>query len=300
MEEPQVIAITLNWNGREMTLDCVESLLECQYPKLEIIVVDNGSSDGTPEAVRARFPDVTVIENGKNLGYSKGFNRGIDHAMGRGAEYLLILNNDTRIDPLAVDELVEVAKSDDKIGFVTGKVYSFDEPQRLQTVGNHNHPWNLVGGHVGMNEMDEGQYDEIMDYDFIDDVFWLVRREVVEKVGMYDPEFFLYFENTDWCARARRAGFRLVYTPMAKLWHKGSMSSGGGTNPVNTFWMARNRYPFMWRNGSASQRFRFIFEQFFRSIPLTVIARVITGKMTLILPFLKGQLDGLKSILKNN
>lgn len=300
MAPPRVFAITLNWNGREMTLDCVESLLELEYPELEIIVVDNGSSDGTPEAVKSRFPDITVIENGENLGYSEGFNRGIDRAMERGAEYLMILNNDTRIDPKAVNELVEVAQSDDSIGFVSGKVYSFDEPNRLQTVGNFTHRWDLVGGHVGMNEMDEGQYDRVMDYEFMDDVFWLVRREVIEKVGMYDPEFFLYFENTDWCARVRGAGFRIVYAPKARLWHKGSMSSGGGTNPVNTFWMARNRYPFMWRNATSLQKLRFIMSQFFIVIPSTMLARLVSCKIELISPFLRGHLEGLKSIIKNN
>ncbi|MCK4614324.1 MAG: glycosyltransferase family 2 protein [Thermoplasmata archaeon] len=292
--------MTLNWNRKHDTEECVNALLEMNYPNFEIVVVDNGSEDGSVDHLKEKLGDkIHIVANGKNLGYADGFNSGINYVMEREANYILILNNDTKIDKNALTELVKTAESDPKIGFVSGKVYHFNKPNVIQTVGKLTDPITLVGAHVGANEMDEGQYDEIRDYDFIDDVFLLVRWEVIEKVGGYDSNFFLYFEETDWCARVRRAGYRIVFAPAAKIWHKGSMSSGGGTNPVNTFWLARNRYPFIGRNGSPKQWNHFLLKNFFYQIPMTVFVRAVKGKFNILVSYIKGNLSGLIWVLRN-
>jgi GT2 family glycosyltransferase len=256
---PKVFAITLNWNGKDDTLECLASLKKLDYPNYDIIVVDNGSSDGSVEAFRQGYPDVTVIANDTNLGYAEGFNTGLEWAYQHDAAYSLIVNNDTVIDPLALSELVKVAERQPDIGFVSGKVYWYNEPNRLQTAGRLSSPGTLVGGHVASGEVDVGQVDEIREYDFVDDVLLLVRRAVYDRVGGYDPNFFLYYEETDWCARARRAGFRIVYTPHAKIWHKGRIGGADVVlSPIRYYYLWRNRIVFMRRNASLAQFRRFL------------------------------------------
>lgn len=297
---PLVFVITLNWNRKYDTEECVDSLLQMTYPNFEVVVVDNGSEDGSVEYLKEKFGDkIHIVANEKNLGYSEGFNSGINYGMERGAHYFLIVNNDTKIDKEALTELVRVAETDPKIGFVSGKVYFYDRPEVIQTVGKRSHPITLVGPHVGAGEVDKGQYDEIKEYEFIDDVFLLVRREVVEKIGGYDKIFFLYWEETDWCARLRKAGYKILYTPHAKIWHKGSLSSGGGMNPLNTFWITRNRYIFIKRHGNLKQWRYFLLWNYFYNIPRTLAVRVLKGKFSLAFSFIKGNLAGLSWVLKN-
>jgi GT2 family glycosyltransferase len=247
---PKVYAITLNWNGRDDTIECIKSLKKSEYTNFQIVVVDNGSTDGSVPALRAEYPDVIVIENGQNLGYAEGFNTGMRHALQEGADYFLIINNDTVIDPRAIGALVSVAEQNPRTGFVSGKVYFYDEPNRLQTVGRARHPILMAHDLIGHKEIDVGQYDEVRERDFIDDVFLLVRRTVFEEVGGYDPTFFLMYEETDWCARVRRAGFKIIYTPDARIWHKGNKETSAGRSTIHQFYLARNQIPFMRRNAS--------------------------------------------------
>ncbi len=255
---PRVAVITLNWNGRNDTIEWAASLGKLDYPNYSLVVIDNGSSDGSVAALREQYPDMTVIENGRNLGYAEGFNVGLKYAYEQGADYILIMNNDTVAAPDCLTALVQVAETDPRIGFVSGKVYYYQEPNRLQTAGRTNHPILLVQDLVGRNEIDTGQYDEVKEYDFLDDVFLLVRRQVYADTGGYDPNFFLYYEETDWCARVRRAGYKLVYTPQARIWHKGGMSTGGDKGPKFVYYNARNQIIFMRRNTSSSHFARYL------------------------------------------
>lgn len=298
MEYPRVYAITLNWNKKDDTIECVETLKKLTYPNYEIVVVDNGSIDGSAQAIKYKFPDVTVIENDENLGYALGFNSGIEFAYKKGADYFLILNNDTVIEAGALTELVRLSESSEKIGFVSGKVYYFNEPQKLQTVGKLSHPVYLVGNHVGMGEYDYGQYNEIEEYDFIDDVFLLVRREVYERVGGYDENFFLHWEETDWCARVRRAGFRILYTPKAKIWHKGLLTTCDGISASDFFYVTRNQVPFMWRNAHLWQFAAFTVILMLNRLPITVGRFAKNRKCKYIGPYLKGLIHGYLWILR--
>jgi GT2 family glycosyltransferase len=219
--EPKVTVITLSWNRKLVTLEWLESVFALNYSNYDVLVVDNGSSDDSVAAIREQFPEATVIENGENLGYTRGFNIGLEHAFRNGADYALVMNNDAVIDPEALRELVNVAEGDPRIGFVSGKVYNYFRPDEFETVGTRPHPILVAGAQIGEGKIDRGQYDEIAEREITDDVFLLARKAVFESVGGYDPDFFLVDENVDWCLRVRRAGFRIMYTPKAKLWHKG-------------------------------------------------------------------------------
>jgi GT2 family glycosyltransferase len=250
---PKVYIITLNWNGKDDTLECLASLKKLDYPNYVIVVVDNGSIDGSASAIRAQFPEVTIIENRENLGYARGFNTGLQYAYEQGADYFLILNNDTIVDPQAVSELVKAAQGNEKIGFVTGKVYWYTKPEILQTVGKYRDPKKIVGGLVlvGSGEIDHGQYEKEQEYDFVDDVFLLVNREVYETVGGYDSHFFLYYEETDWCARVRKAGYSILFTPKARIWHKGNVGGPSIPSPLRQYYFTRNEIIFLKRNSPA-------------------------------------------------
>ncbi|UCD05136.1 MAG: glycosyltransferase family 2 protein [candidate division WOR-3 bacterium] len=238
---PLVYVLILNWNGRSLTVDCVEAVLKSDYPNFRVVVIDNGSTDDSVAFLRKRFGRrIDIIENGKNLGYADGFNTGLKYAFQRqGSDYCLVMNNDTVIDRLAISEYVKVAESDEMIGFVTGKVYFFDHPNVLQTVGMNYDPVRWRGDHIGRNEIDIGQYDEVCERVFADDVYTLVRRSMYEVTGGYNPLFFLQSEETDWQARAKEYGYKIVYTPYARLWHRVSITIGKDS-PLKAYYDARN------------------------------------------------------------
>lgn len=303
MESPKVSVITLNWNGKDDTVECVESLKRLDYSNFDIVVVDNGSTDKSVPALRAQYSDVTIIENGQNLGYAEGFNTGMRYAAQQQADYFLIVNNDTVIDPGALRALVSVAERDPQTGFVSGKVYFYSEPNRFQTVGKGSHPVLIVSGLLGHGELDEGQYNEVRECDFVDDVFLLVRKTVFEEVGGYDPTFFLMYEETDWCARVRRAGFKIMYTPDARIWHKGNLNETTGRSTIHQFYLARNQIPFVRRNASPQRFRRFLLALLFSPAPPYVPRQswrfLKGGQFRLLMAYLRGIGSGLLWLWQN-
>jgi len=238
---PKVFVITLNWNGKKWLSDCLSSVLAMHYPNFEVVVVDNGSTDGSVEFMKKKFPQVHVVETFRNLGYAGGFNTGLEFAAARGAEYFLIMNNDTVIDAEALAALVETAMSQPKAGFVTGKIYYYDHPNILQTVGKKEDPIRWSGDHIGSGEKDIGQYETVKERHFLDDVMTLVDRKMYDEIGGYDPQFFLQSEEFDWQVRALKRGWKFYYTPKAKLWHRVSMSMGGFGNPIGRYFDTRSQ-----------------------------------------------------------
>ena len=237
---PKVIVLILSYNGKELLKDSVSSYLSNDYLNFEVIVIDNGSIDNSKEYIENEFPKAKVIRIEKNSGYSGGFNFGLDYAFNQQkVDYVLITNNDVKADAKVISSLVEIAESDQMIGFVTGKVYYFDHPDTLQTIGKSEHPilWN--GDHIGGGETDKGQYEKIIEMAFADDIFTLVRKEMYDIIGGYDTTFFLQSEEYDWQARAKKLGFKIFYTPKAKIWHKESMTIGK-TSALKAYYNARN------------------------------------------------------------
>lgn len=293
VERDKVAILIINWNGREDTLECIRSLQEQDYPACEIIVVDNGSTDGSADAFRAVDPPVVLIETGKNLGFAGGINLGVRYAMEHEIPYTLIYNNDTIADSRMVSSLVEVLESDQSVGIVTGKVYDYYIPDRLLVVGKK---INFSTGQMfneGYSETDQGQHDEVREYSYIDGVFWLSRTEVFEKVGFFDTGYFYQFEEVDFCARAN-PHYRILYTPDAKIWHKGGRSVGGRKSPTEVYYFARNKFIFMRRYATKKQFLTFLLHQALVDNPRELGGALIKGRFNTCVPQIRGVMDGVR------
>jgi GT2 family glycosyltransferase len=225
---PKVGVIVLTWNGKDLTLQCLESLSRLDYDRADIVVVDNASTDGTAEAIRTDYGErVTLIVNEENLGFAGGNNIGIRHALDKGSDYVLLLNNDTVVDPRLLDSLVEVISRSPDIGIVGPKIYFASPSNKIWFAGGEVFLWRGLARHIGIRQVDEGQFDSIRAVDYISGCALLARSEVFEKVGFLDESYQTYFEDTDFCMRAKRHNYRILYVPDGKVWHMISSSAGG-------------------------------------------------------------------------
>lgn len=224
---PLVFIVIVNWNGREITLDCLQSLSRISYKNAKTIVVDNGSVGGSVKSIRDQFPDVTVLEMNSNLGFAGGTNAGIRCGLDRGAELFLLLNNDTTVDSGFLSAMVDRITSRRTIGMVAPKIYYHSDPNRIWFAGGTLSMWAGTMKHIGIREIDTGQHDTAAEIEYSTGCCILAKREVVERVGLLDESYSMYTEDADWSMRARRAGYTIMYEPRAKIWHKLSVSAGG-------------------------------------------------------------------------
>jgi GT2 family glycosyltransferase len=236
---PRVAIVVLNWRQVEDTLACLESLRSLDYPSYHVVVVDNGSADGSAERIRDRFADVTLIENARNLGFAGGNNIGINHAIRGDADYVLLLNSDTVVSPDLLQELVKVAESDQRIGMLGPTIYYHHKSNVIWSAGGTLSRYGEPG-HLRVNEVDEVPGEAIRDVDYVTGCAIMVKRSVIEQVGLLDERFFIYFEEAEWCSRARHAGFRVIYVPRARMWHKIQMDARNQSRRY-LYFMARNR-----------------------------------------------------------
>lgn len=220
MANPHIFTVILNTNRRDDTLACLEALHQGDYQPHTIMVLDNGSHDGSVEAIAAAYPQVQIIQLKENRGYAGNNNVGIAAAIEQGADWVYVLNEDTTQAPDCLSQMIAVAEADPQIGIIGPMVYHADEPRVIQSAGG----WldaHWQAGHLGQNEPDVGQFPQPHLVDWISGCAILVRRAVIEQLGMLDDHFFYYWEETEWCVRAGQAGWRIVHVPQAKLWHKG-------------------------------------------------------------------------------
>lgn len=236
--EPLVFIILVNWNGKQVTLECLASLERATYGNSRIVVVDNASTDGSIEAIRRAYPDVIVLPMDRNLRFAGGNNAGMRYALEHGAELLLMLNNDTTVEPGFLAHLVARMAADPRIGAVAPKIYYEDDPTRIWFAGGAISMWTGTMRHIGIREIDRGQYDLPCETEYATGCCFLTRREVVERIGMLDESYRIYGEDADWSMRCRRAGYIIMYEPLAKVWHKLSVSAGGHLS----FYKMKNKF----------------------------------------------------------
>ena len=236
---PLVITIILNTNHRDDTLEALASLVGSDYSNHQIIVLDNASQDGSIKAIHQAFPDVQIIELEDNRGYAGNNNVGIRTALTQGADWVFVLNEDTILAPDCLSQLVEAGERESRIGIVGPMVYHHSDPGIIQSAGGTmDSDWQA--SHLGQNETDHGQFDQPRPVDWVSGCAILARRKVIEQIGGLDERFFYYFEETEWCLRARRHGWIVWHVPQARLWHKG-VQLNYNPGPNVTYYSTRNR-----------------------------------------------------------
>jgi len=232
----RLVCVVLSWNGREDTLAALESL-----GGIQTICVDNGSTDGSAEAVAERFPEVELIRTGVNLGFAAGNNVGIRRALDRGADWVALLNNDAYVDSGFAEALAAAAERHPDAGVLACKVYVVDPTDVLWYAGGSFDPRLGYSGRVrGSGQRDDGGFEQELDVDWATGAALAVSREAIERAGLLDEELFAYLEDVDWCLRIRAAGLRVVLVPSAKAWHKVSASTGGPASPTSIRYHCRN------------------------------------------------------------
>ena len=224
---PKVAVVVLNWNGLADTSECLESLGTITYANYHIIVIDNGSSGDDAQVLQERFSDsIQLIAGAENVGFAGGCNIGIRSALARGADYILLLNNDTVVDPAFLSVLVQAAEEIPDGAAFCPKICYYDRPRVIRSTGGRVNAWMGRAWQVGRDRPDEGSYGHVHveERDYADGACMLIRRGALERVGLLDEEYFAYWEETDWCARAAEAGYRSYYVSAARVWHKTARS----------------------------------------------------------------------------
>jgi GT2 family glycosyltransferase len=291
---PEVAVVVLDWNGGAETLRAVESAVASGYPGLAVWLVDNASRAPVLDEARRRFPGVHTVANPRNLGYAGGNNVGIRHALAAGAEYVLVLNNDARVDPLAIGAMVAVAEREPRIGAVGAKILRADDPRRLWIAwGEVTYRQSLVRV-VGGGERDGPRFAGDREVPWVSGCAILLARRALEAIGSFDEEYFAYHEEVDWCARARESGFRVVWTSRAVVRHVGQASSGGGSYVSRRQYLtARNMVLFVARHASPLERVKFA-GFLCATLPLQYLRRLATGEAEGVRLKMKGMRDALR------
>jgi GT2 family glycosyltransferase len=237
--------VTLNWNLGQDTVACIQSVLAAGVPAASIVIVDNGSTDDSAQVIAAHLPEVILVRNPTNLGFAGGMNAGIKAALDRGAESVLILNNDTVIDKTMVETLVE-AQTALKANVIGPAIYYYDTPERIWKLGDVCSPWLPMPRPV-TQQSSAFAAGKPFQVDYVTGCGMWASRQVFEQVGLFDESYFMYYEDADFCRRVRQAGFSIWCVPRARMWHKVSVSARKD-KPTNRYHWAMNQVRFYHRH----------------------------------------------------
>jgi GT2 family glycosyltransferase len=279
-----VVVVILNYNQNEYTIRCVESILESNYPDFKIVLLDNGSEKENFIELQDDLPkdEKLLVERLEtNIGYAQGTNHALAVGNRLKPDFFLIMNNDTILDKNAIMKLVEVCDEFDRKALVTGKVFHYDRPDILQFVGYElKNEKFLTYRHMGLDEKDVGQYDRIEERDMIDDIFVLQPAQIFNEIGGYTEYLWINGVNIDMGLRCQKLGYKLIFTPDARLWHKGSLSIGGrNLNPKLVYWNIESALILRWL---------YLSRKNFRLFYLKVLESSLRTKLKALLLSLKG------------
>lgn len=223
--ERLVYVSLLNWKKPGETADCIETLMASSYKNFRIVVVDNGSGDSSVECLKSQFFGIDVLETDANLGFAGGMNVGIRFALDNGADFVLIMNNDVAVDPVMIEMLVRTSSDNPEFGIVGPTILFYHDREKVWYTGGNRH-WIWPGiVPLGYNRSEIVQGPRVIPVDVVSGCAMLVKRSVFERIGLLDTTFFMYYEDTDFCLRARDKGYRVGYVPAARVWHKVSAST---------------------------------------------------------------------------
>lgn len=242
---PRVSIIMLNWNQMEVTSDCLNSLEHISYPNFEVLVVDQASDNQEGRELQKRFPWIQIIQSESNLGFTGGNNLALQQSTG---ELVLLLNNDTEVPTGFLEPLVHAFQSDPRLGITSPKILYFQTANLIQYAGCDDlNPYTMRGSTRGYHEIDEGQHDEARFVHFAHGAAMMIRSDVFKEIGLLADQFFVYYEELDFCKRARAAGWSIKYVPESNVFHKESVTMGKNS-PSKTYFMTRNRIMYLRRN----------------------------------------------------
>lgn len=287
---PLVVVVVLNYNGAQLTTDCVNSVLKSDYSNYRVIVVDNASADGSAERLKTELTDsrVELFLNDKNEGYAGGNNRGIEKALEEGAEYVFVLNNDTIADPGCLRSLVAAMEGDPLIGIAGCQIVDVG----YEFAPNRGHRISLFSGQT-LPPQWSGSATGPTDVGFVCGAAMVLRALAVRKVGAFDSDFFLYFEDADICLRARKAGYRTCFIPGPGVQHfMSSTTNDRCVRTLVTYCRTRNQVWLVRRHGRLGHRIVFAIVTFVYQLPRMLLAIILRGQFDLLRPVLKGVLEG--------
>jgi len=250
----KIFIILLNWNGKKDTLECLASLEKIKNPRFSTVIVDNGSIDDSVKTLREAYPQIPIIETKANLGFAGGNNVAIEWALQKRADWIFLLNNDTIVDPDVLTAFLEAASIDPFPKVLGAKIYRYHDPQIIDHLGGQWNPKIAEFESCNSGKVDDGiSYENREKVDYACGAALFIHRSVFESIGLLEPRFFLFWEETDFCTRARRAGFEVWTAPQAKIWHKVSSSFTGGKPHMHYFWW-RSRLLWIERNCSTEEK----------------------------------------------
>ena len=244
--EREVYAIILNWNGKKFLKKCLSSVLKSTY-RVSVVVVDNGSVDGSVAYIKKNYPQIAIIKNRDNLGWGVGNNKGIEYALRKGADAIFILNNDTEIDKRCISNMVSELCKSEKVGIDGQKIYlsvNGKKKKKISYAGGKFTKNRYFGMHIGDDKLDIGQFDKIKKTEFTTGAAMMVKSEVFRKIGYFENRFFIYYEEGDFCMRANKVGIEILFIPNAHVFHvfSGTVKLN---SPFQHYYTTRNHYLFV-------------------------------------------------------
>ena len=285
-------AVVVNWNGGDHNLECLESLRAAGLPESHVIFVDNASSDGSPEEVARRFPDVRLVRHETNLGFGHGVNRGIEEARAAGARRVLLVNNDAVLDEGALERLGAALDDDPRLGIVGPRIVFKDRPERIWAAGGRITYRQNLSLLIGHREPDGPSFQGTFEVDYVTGCVMLIRDEVFERAGLFEADYFAYHEDVEFCMKAREAGFGLQTIGAARARHAAHGTTGGGYNARRKYMMGVNTVWFLRKHGTPGRWLSFLVYDVL-SLPLVWLLHAPRGEGAAVVAKARGMFDGL-------
>ncbi len=286
MSETGVCAAILAWNQLQETRECLDSLFAMDTQPYSVVLIDNGSTDGTSEIIHREYPEVIIIRSEQNLGVAGGYNLGIKYALEQGADYVLIMNNDVVVQPDFLTQLLLVANNEVDAGIIQPKIYNYYRDNTLLwIVGARWRQFPPAIKMIGYNQPDGDAYSYVRQLEFVPSCVLLLARQAIEKAGMFDEQYFFYFDDWDFSIRVRQAGFNIYFAPEAKMWHKVSVSTIKNDKPSKWWYIM----------GQSSVKFHTTYQGVWISTLVNVwfvIREILKGKFNRIPPYVAGAIGG--------
>ncbi len=288
-----LVAIVVNWNGGDANLRCLASLVAHGVQEEHVVFVDNGSTDGSVERVRAAYPKVTLLSNADNRGYGDATNQGMQHALDAGAELLFLVNNDVVLEEETLPGLLAELERRPEVGIVGPRLAYFADPSLLWSVGGRMTYRQNLSLLIGHRSPDGPAFQATREVDYVAGCALLVRASVVREIGLLEGDYFAYHEDLEFCLKAKEAGHAVVAVGGVRALHDAHSTTGGGYNPRRKYMMGVNTVWFLRRHGTPARWLSFfVFDVL--TLPLVLAYRATRGEGGAVLAKARGTWDGLR------